>query len=145
MAEHVKRAVDQAPPLTAEQRDRIAVLLCGGTSLAPMDQLDRMPPPVKKCALYRHFDKDDRLLYVGISVNPGTRRGDHARHSAFIEFAARETVEWLDDTDAALAAERSAIATEKPLFNKVSAAPDRDRRLVEYLLERGATHLLKAP
>lgn len=30
LAEHIKRVVDAAPPLTSEQRDRLAVLLRGG-------------------------------------------------------------------------------------------------------------------
>lgn len=32
LAEYVKRVVAQAPPLTAEQRDRIAALLRGGAA-----------------------------------------------------------------------------------------------------------------
>jgi hypothetical protein len=31
LAEHIKRVVDSAPALTASQRDRLAVLLRGGT------------------------------------------------------------------------------------------------------------------
>ncbi|TKV61337.1 hypothetical protein FDO65_06990 [Nakamurella flava] len=30
LAEHIKKVVDQAPPLTAEQRDRLAALLRAG-------------------------------------------------------------------------------------------------------------------
>lgn len=30
LAEHIARIVDAAPPLTAEQRDRLALLLTGG-------------------------------------------------------------------------------------------------------------------
>lgn len=30
LAEHIKRTVDAAPPLTVEQRDRLALLLRGG-------------------------------------------------------------------------------------------------------------------
>jgi hypothetical protein len=30
LAEHIRRLVDEAPPLTAEQRDRLAILLRGG-------------------------------------------------------------------------------------------------------------------
>ncbi len=32
LAEHIRKAVDSAPPLTAEQRDRLAVLLRGGAA-----------------------------------------------------------------------------------------------------------------
>lgn len=34
LAEHIARVVDKAPPLTDAQRDRLAVLLRGGGSLA---------------------------------------------------------------------------------------------------------------
>ncbi len=33
LAEYVAKVVGEAPPLTPEQRDRIAVLLCGGASV----------------------------------------------------------------------------------------------------------------
>jgi hypothetical protein len=32
LAEHIEKVVSQAPPLTVEQRDRIAAILRGGTS-----------------------------------------------------------------------------------------------------------------
>lgn len=32
LADHIKRTVDAAPPLTADQRDRLAVLLRGGAA-----------------------------------------------------------------------------------------------------------------
>ena len=32
LAEHIKRTVDNAPPLTQEQRDRLALLLRGGAA-----------------------------------------------------------------------------------------------------------------
>ena len=35
LADHVARVVDEAPPLTAEQRDRIAAILQGGGDLVP--------------------------------------------------------------------------------------------------------------
>lgn len=34
LADHIKRVVDAAPPLTAEQRDRLATLLRGGGRVA---------------------------------------------------------------------------------------------------------------
>lgn len=32
LAEHITRVVDEAPPLTTEQRDRLAILLRGGAA-----------------------------------------------------------------------------------------------------------------
>ncbi len=34
LADHIRRIVDDAPPLTAEQRDRLALLLRGGSTAA---------------------------------------------------------------------------------------------------------------
>lgn len=143
LREHVRKAVAQAPALSDEQRMRIACLLSGRR--APLPRMDQTPPPVRKCALYRHFDDQGTLLYVGISVEPTTRGRAHARHSAFMEFAVRQETEWLDSEEAAHAAEREAIANERPLFNKTGADPDRDRRLLDYLIARNAYHLLRLP
>lgn len=143
--EYVQRVVDAAPPLTLGQQALLSNVLKGrGDGLTPVARLDMTPPPVRKCAVYRHFDSDGVLLYVGISVKPGMRRMEHARHSAFMEFATRETVEWFDNEPDALNAERAAIRAERPLFNRVGADDDRDRRLVHYLVDKGALHLLKA-
>ena len=141
--DYISRVVDAAPPLTAEQRDRLALLLNGGSAMAPRAALNQTLPPIRKCALYRHFDDGGELLYVGISVSPSTRRNSHARHAAWMEFASTERVEWFDNEAQARDAEREAIATESPLFNKVHADPDRDQRLAMYLIERRAFHLLK--
>jgi hypothetical protein len=71
-----------------------------------------------KCALYRHWDANGQLLYVGISVNPFDRTKDH-RHSAnwFYEVATI-TVEFFETTAKAAQAELSAIRTEGPKHNK---------------------------
>ena len=34
LADHIRNVVDEAPPLSAEQRDRLAVLLRGGEQIA---------------------------------------------------------------------------------------------------------------
>jgi hypothetical protein len=67
--------------------------------------------------LYRHFDAEGVLLYVGISIDVGRRTGDHAKHSAWFDRVARIDVETFDSRDAAIDAERRAIINECPLFN----------------------------
>ena len=138
--EYVAAIVDAAPPLTNEQRVRLASLLNGA---APLPRLDRLaPPPVRRCALYRHWDKDGVLLYVGVSVTPGKRLRDHARHSAFMRFASRTEEVWFDSETEAREAERGAIEAERPLFNRVGADSGRDHRLTHYLIDHEAWDLL---
>ena len=76
-------------------------------------------------ALYRHFDAQGRLLYVGVSVNPSRRDVWHKNCSAWMRDVASSTVEWFDGREAALQAEINAIVRETPLHNKVGQ-PDPD-------------------
>jgi len=67
--------------------------------------------------LYRHFDGEGRLLYVGISLSSVARLGQHKHNAHWYDAIRRVEVEHFDDPDAARAAERAAIQTENPLFN----------------------------
>lgn len=80
-------------------------------------------------ALYRFFDADQRLLYVGISGQLRERWPQHRRKAPWWEQAAFVQVEHWGAVHTALDAERAAIAAEMPLFNKRSSrrlatAPD---------------------
>ena len=77
----------------------------------------------KRTALYRLYDEDDQLLYVGIAFNPRVRCYHHKMHKSWWPDVARREVEWHDDRRQAEAAERAAIAAEKPLYN-ISGVPD---------------------
>lgn len=68
-------------------------------------------------ALYRHFDADGVLLYVGITGNPKRRLYEHKCRSRWAEQIDRVTVKWMPDLATARDAERIAIAKEGPLFN----------------------------
>jgi len=69
--------------------------------------------------LYRMYDRGNRLLYVGVSFNAGTRATQHAADKAWWSEVATITVEHLAGTwDEALALEKRTIWTEKPLHNK---------------------------
>jgi predicted GIY-YIG superfamily endonuclease len=70
-----------------------------------------------KTALYRHFDKQGRLLYIGVAVDPKKRESAHRCYSPWAADIHEIRVEWLEDRHAALVAERSAIQAEKPLHN----------------------------
>ena len=70
--------------------------------------------------LYRFFDADDRLLYVGIAGNPGRRFHQHANGpdgKPWWSHVARSTMEHFDTREEAAAAEVAAIVTEHPLHN----------------------------
>ncbi len=71
--------------------------------------------------LYRHFDADGVLLYVGISLSIGTRTSAHRRAAPWFRDVARiEVQHFTSRTDCALA-ERVAIQNEKPLHNRTRA------------------------
>lgn len=68
--------------------------------------------------LYRHYDKDGTLLYVGISLSAVMRLGQHKAYSRW--FAKIDTIKIERHTSrrAALAAEKRAIKSERPKYNK---------------------------
>jgi hypothetical protein len=70
--------------------------------------------------LYRAYDAADRLLYVGItSGDPQRRLGQHrSQASGWLEHARRYTYEHYADRESAAAAERSAICSEDPVWNR---------------------------
>lgn len=68
--------------------------------------------------LYRHFDADGKLLYVGISLSALQRTMSH-KHSGWWEMVTRIEIERHNTRDEALDAEREAIKTERPEFNKM--------------------------
>ena len=68
-------------------------------------------------ALYRHFDAEGRLLYVGITNNYARRSGEHAEDKPWWRDVARSEVERYPTRKAALEAEKRAIIAEHPLDN----------------------------
>ena len=71
--------------------------------------------------LYRFFDKTDALLYVGISsVGPG-RWSEHRRNRPWWHEVCKATVEHFSTREQADFAERRAIQTELPTYNKTHA------------------------
>lgn len=76
-----------------------------------------MPIKQGRTALYRVFDATGQLLYVGISANPDLRFGQHSETKDWWSAVAERKVEWLDTRQEALAAERTAIRTERPVWN----------------------------
>lgn len=75
------------------------------------------PYAPESVAVYRLFNFDGALLYVGISDNPKRRFAQHARDKGWWYLAVRWEVEWYQDRNAALAEEARAIREEVPAYN----------------------------
>ena len=75
----------------------------------------------QKSCLYRHFDKDGKLLYIGISLSPFVRTRSHRYDSDWFESVAQITIEWHETRESALDAECLAIFLEQPKFNTMSS------------------------
>lgn len=95
-----------------------------------------VPPEGMTTSLYRRFDADETLLYLGISDDLRARSRWHERHSPWAPFVARRTTEWHATRAAAEAAERAVIKSERPLFNRQHGSRESRRAAVAYLLEK---------
>ncbi len=73
--------------------------------------------PARRCLLYRHYDEDGVLLYVGIARDPSHRTLQHIDASRWVAFAVRMDGVWYASRAAAEAAESDAIRDEHPIFN----------------------------
>lgn len=98
---------------------------------------DQKPPPPQKTHwprmprrvplgpgvqhLYRHFDAEGRLLYIGVSLSAIGRLGEHKQNSDWFWMIARVEVTAYASRRTVLKAERLAIQREKPLHNIMHA------------------------
>jgi len=73
--------------------------------------------------LYRHFDGDGKLLYVGTSFSAVNRLSCHKREAGWFDQIASVTIEKFETRRAALHAEALAIAQENPRFNRDKPDP----------------------
>jgi hypothetical protein len=72
----------------------------------------------KKPCLYRHFDENGNLLYIGACANYATRRHSHKALSEWAPEIYREEIVYFETLRDALDAERTAIWNEKPVHNQ---------------------------
>lgn len=72
-----------------------------------------------RTALYRYYDAEGSLLYIGIACDPDRRRDEHAVTAAdtWYPLAVSRRVGWFDTRREAEGAEKLAIKQEKPRFN----------------------------
>lgn len=71
--------------------------------------------------LYRHWDKDNNLLYVGISYSSLNRLRQHEKNARWFKLVSNVTIEQYTTRREAEIAEMTAIKTENPLYNIVGA------------------------
>lgn len=69
--------------------------------------------------LYRAIDADKKLLYVGISNDWTRRLHQHEKNSLWFELTDHVKIERFETREAVTEAERLAIETEKPIYNKM--------------------------
>lgn len=72
---------------------------------------------MKKCALYRHWNAGGVLLYIGQSLTPVHRLGQHVRRASWAHEITKITIEWFDSKALAKQAEKNAIRVELPRHN----------------------------
>jgi predicted GIY-YIG superfamily endonuclease len=80
---------------------------------------------VMAAELYRHYDEDDNLLYIGISVNTTARLVGHKDTSDWFKDISKITIEHFETRYEAEQAERKAIREENPICNVLRYCDDK--------------------
>ena len=74
-------------------------------------------PIQKKQLLYRYYNKENELLYVGVTADNTKRESQHRRDSFWFGEIATAKYEYFDSRQEVLQAEAEAIENEKPKHN----------------------------
>lgn len=98
-----------------------------------------MTQPTGRTALYRFFDREDRLVYVGISNNPRARWEGHAADKPWWSSVVTREIEWFDTRKEAESAERREISARSPKWNVAPGMPDRSQPVMRRALRKGWT------
>ena len=83
-------------------------------------------------ALYRLFDADGVLLYVGIAFDPRKRMQMHAHEEQWWGEVARRTLTWYGTRAEASDAENAVMDEEKPRYNQRRSSPSVASRYSRY-------------
>lgn len=89
-------------------------------------------------SVYRYYDSDDLLIYVGITSRGIARNREHNTSKEWWPHVARQEVEHFDTRELAADRERSLIQAFRPPFNK-QHNPQSTELQAAYLAYRGAT------
>ena len=80
----------------------------------------------EKTGLYRHYDLNGVVLYIGISHTPLSRFKSHQIDKEWCYDSVRMDIEWFDTRSEALLAEKLAIINDQPLYNKTHLRVSKD-------------------
>jgi len=89
-----------------------------------IDDVPRTGTEDKPHAIYRLFDADDNLLYIGCSATPGRRFQKHLYDQAWRYEISRIELEWRPAWLDGRRAEMIAIRDERPKYNRLIHDPD---------------------
>lgn len=98
--------------------------------------------PTRRAAVYRLYDKDDVLLYIGSAYDPEHRCKAH-RNLPWWPQVARRTEEWHTNRGRAYNAEMAAIAVEGSKYNRMGT-PTYRAPITEATLRRDADNRARA-
>lgn len=73
--------------------------------------------PAYKHFIYRHYDKNDNLLYVGISLSAISRLSSHKNSSPWFHKISSVKIEGCESKASAIQKEKEAIKKERPMYN----------------------------
>lgn len=85
-------------------------------------------------ALYRFWNDEQQLLYVGITLDPGRRWHEHRNDKPWWSEVASITIETHPNRTAVLAAEQTAIRTEHPAYNITHNRPGQASSIAETVI-----------
>lgn len=104
--------------LTREGSPAPAVTTRSWHPTSPPTARSRMPERDKVHNLYRAYDVEDNLLYIGISSSAAARFCSHATSSKWWCLVRKIELEVFESRQATEEAEKIAIESEQPLYNK---------------------------
>lgn len=78
-------------------------------------------PPDRPTMVYRAYDVDRILLYVGITWNPDDRLRAHRSTAEWVPYCADIAETWYSQRGPAQAAETKAVRIEHPVFNVIDS------------------------
>lgn len=96
-----------------------------------------------KAYVYRHFDKEGKLLYVGLSNSHLARLASHKR-SAWFQKIKTVTVDGFETRKDAGIAEQVAIKSEKPIYNQRHMKAVEPTKQTNVELPAGLARLIKS-
>lgn len=86
-------------------------------------------PQDRPSSVYRIYNADGELIYVGVAYSPKVRVSFHRNNKPWGGEIARHEVDWYDTREAAEAAEEQQIADAWPRYNVLGTPEHRLRSL----------------